>query len=124
MRTCTICAWSRTGVNCTSGSSRRLAALYYWFPPLIIGRGVFTVAAFLVMTVVISWRVVFEFLSRRVRPRERLLLVGTSPSAVALARELFDRRLELGVEIVGFVDPDPARVGAPLMNPGIVGTIE
>ncbi len=111
-------------VQALGSASFILAALYYWFPPLIIGRGVFTVAAFLVMTVVISWRVVFEFLSRRVRPRERLLLVGTSPSAVALARELFDRRLELGVEIVGFVDPDPARVGAPLLNPGIVGTIE
>lgn len=101
-----------------------LAALYYWFPFLVIGRGVFTVAAFLVMTVVISWRVVFEFLSRRVRPRERLLLVGTGAAAVSLAREMFDRRHEIGVEIVGFVDPDPTRVGAPVLNPGIIGTVE
>jgi sugar transferase (PEP-CTERM system associated) len=101
-----------------------LAALYYWFPPLIIGRGVFTIAAFLVMGGVIGWRVVFEFVSRRVRPRERLLLVGTSAAAVALAKELFDLRHELGVEIVGFVDPDPARVGAPVLNPGVIGTIE
>ena len=57
-------------------------------------------------------------------PRERLLLVGTSAAAVALARELFERRHELGVEIVGFVDPDPARVGAPVINPGVIGTIE
>ncbi len=58
------------------------------------------------------------------RPRERLLLVGTSAAAVDLARELFERRHELGVEIVGFVDPDPARVGAPVINPGVIGTIE
>jgi sugar transferase (PEP-CTERM system associated) len=50
--------------------------------------------------------------------------VGTSAAAVALARELFERRHELGVEIVGFVDPDPARVGAAVLNPGVVGTIE
>ena len=41
-----------------------------------------------------------------------------------LARELFERRQELGVDIVGFVDPDPARVGAPVINPGVVGTID
>ena len=41
-----------------------------------------------------------------------------------LARELFDRRHQLGVEIVGFVDTDPARVGAPVLNPGVIGTIE
>ena len=27
------------------------------------------------------------------------------------------------MEIVGFVDPDPARVGAPLLNPGVIGTV-
>ena len=46
-------------------------------------------------------------------PRERLLLVGTSPAAVTLAGELHEHRVELGVEIVGFVDPDPAKVGEP-----------
>src|SRR4029078_10913662 len=33
-------------------------------------------------------------------------------------------RVELGVEIVGFIDPDPARVGAPVLNPGVIGAIE
>jgi sugar transferase (PEP-CTERM system associated) len=28
------------------------------------------------------------------------------------------------VEIVGFVDPDPARVGAPVINPGVIGVID
>jgi sugar transferase (PEP-CTERM system associated) len=57
-------------------------------------------------------------------PRERLLLVGTGAAAIELARELYDRRHELGVEIVGFVDPDPARIGEPVINPGVVGTID
>src|SRR5207249_11831637 len=54
----------------------------------------------------------------------RLLLVGTSAATVTLARELFERRAELGVAIVGFVDPDPARVGQPVLNPGVIGTVE
>jgi sugar transferase (PEP-CTERM system associated) len=37
---------------------------------------------------------------------------------------MFERRYELGVEIVGFIDPDPARVGAPILNPGVIGTLE
>ena len=61
---------------------------------------------------------------RALGPRERLLLVGTGPGAVELARELHERRHELGVEIVGFVDPDPHRVGSPLLNPGVIGTID
>jgi len=43
---------------------------------------------------------------------------------VDLASEMFARRHELGVEIVGFIDPDPARVGAPVLNPGVIGAIE
>jgi sugar transferase (PEP-CTERM system associated) len=111
-------------IQALGAASFILAALYFWFPVLVIGRGVFMIAAGLVVTLVVGWRLLFEWLSRRVRPRERLLLVGTNAAAVALAEELFDRRQELGVEIVGFIDPDPARVGAPVLNPGVVGTVE
>ena len=107
-----------------SAASFILAALYYWFPSLIIGRGVFLIAALLVVGFVSGWRETFEWASGRVGPHERLLLVGTSPAAITLARELFERRHELGVEIVGFIDHDPARVGAPLINPGVIGAIE
>src|SRR4051812_4402963 len=101
-----------------------LAATYFWFPLLMIGRGVFLIAALLVILLVSGWRIAFEWLSGQIGPRERLLLVGTTPSAVALAREMYEHRHELGVEIVGFVDPDPARLGAPVLNPGVIGTIE
>jgi sugar transferase (PEP-CTERM system associated) len=101
-----------------------LALLYYWFPALVLGRGVFMLAAVLVITLVLSWRLVFEWASRQVGPRERLLLVGTGEAVISLARELFDRRHELGVEIVGFVDADRSRVGAPVLNPGVIGTVE
>jgi len=110
-------------VQALASASFLLAAIYYWFPRLVIGRGVFMIAAGLVLVLVIGWRVVFEWVSRSLGPRERLLLVGTSAAAVTLARELFDRRHELGVDIVGFVDPDPTRIGAPVINPGVIGTI-
>jgi sugar transferase (PEP-CTERM system associated) len=101
-----------------------LALVYYWIPTLIIGRSVFLIASVFVVALVVGWRVAFEWLSLRLAPAERLLIVGTNAAAVDLARELYDRRQELGVELIGFVDPDPARVGTSLINPGIVGTID
>jgi sugar transferase (PEP-CTERM system associated) len=100
-----------------------LAVLYFWLPALIIGRGVFMITATLVITSVVGWRVSFVWFAKQVGPRERLLLVGTSPATVSLARELHERK-DLGIEIVGFVDTDAARVGQPVLNPGVVGVIE
>src|SRR3954469_811357 len=111
-------------VQALSSASFILAVLYFWFPALIIGRGVFLIAAVLVLLLGSGWRITFEWLSGRIGPRERLLLVGTTTPAVALAREMYERRHELGVEIVGFVDSDPALVGTSLINPGVIGTIE
>ncbi len=99
-----------------------LAVLYFWIPALEVGRGVFLLSGVLIVFAVGGWRLLDRWMSGR-SPRERLLLVGTSPQAVALARELFDRRAELGVEIVGFIDPDPAMVGTPVLNPGVIGAI-
>jgi sugar transferase (PEP-CTERM system associated) len=101
-----------------------MALFYFFFPDLIIGRGVFIIAAALVVVVTIGWRLAFVWASKRSRPRERVLIVGTNPAAVRLARELHERHAELGVAIVGFIDGDPARIGETLVNPGIIGTFD
>ena len=101
-----------------------LAVVYYWFPSLIVGRGVFLLTTVFVIVAILLSRIAFTWATAQVRPGERLLLIGTTPAAVALAQEIHERQAELGVEIVGFVDPDPARVGFGLFNPGIIGTIE
>ncbi len=106
-------------IEAIGATSLILAGIYFLAPDLIIGRGVFLIAAGFIVSFVVGWRMAFAWLTRSWAPRERLLLVGTSGAAVDLARELFERRQELGVEIVGFVDPDPARVGMPLINPGV-----
>jgi len=49
-------------------ASLMLAVLYYFFPDLIVGRGVFAIAAAFVFVLVIGWRLLFDFLSRRVTP--------------------------------------------------------
>jgi sugar transferase (PEP-CTERM system associated) len=107
------------------GATSLILGIAYWlFPLLVVEQGVFLLTAALAIVMVMAWRSVFDVIVSRLAPRERLLLVGTSPATVLLARELFERRQELGVDIVGFIDPDPARVGAPVINPGVVGTID
>ena len=88
-----------------------LALLYSWFPRWMIGPGVFLIVAILMISLLSSWRLTFAWLTSRVAPRERLLIVGTNPAAVEFARELNDRRQELGVEIVRFADSNVERVG-------------
>jgi hypothetical protein len=39
--------------------------LYYWFPDLIIGRGVFLISAAFLVTVIVGWRVAFGWATRR-----------------------------------------------------------
>jgi sugar transferase (PEP-CTERM system associated) len=112
-----------SAVQSLGAASLILAAIYFWFPDLIVGRGVFILAAIIAITLLFSWRIAFEWTTRQVGPRERLLLVGTGEGAVRLAKELFDRR-DLGVEIVGFIDPDPEKLGTHVLNPGVIGTIE
>jgi sugar transferase (PEP-CTERM system associated) len=101
-----------------------LAVLYFWFPSLIIGRGVFLWACGMVIVLVVGWRLAFDWLSSHAAPSERLLIVGTSAAAMSLARELFERRRELGVEIVGFVEPEPRSGGGPVFYPDVIGTVE
>lgn len=100
-----------------------LAAVYFWFPALIIGRGVFLIVVVFVVISIAGWRVAFEWLTKRVGVRERLLLVGTDAAAIRFAQEV-DERAELGAEIVGFVDSEPVRPGTLTLNPGVIGGIE
>lgn len=93
-----------------------VALVYSSFPFGLVGPGAFLIAGILVLSLVPSWRLTFAWLTSRVAPRERWLMVGTSPAAVELARELDDRRQELGVEIVGFASSHVDRVGQKVLG--------
>jgi len=103
------------------GSLMILAALYFQFPKLVIGHGVVSMAALLAVALVIGWRLAFVWMAKSLAPRKRLLIIGTSPTAISFAREL-EGRDELGVEIVGFVDPDASASGTSPAR--VIGSIE
>jgi sugar transferase (PEP-CTERM system associated) len=96
-----------------------LAVLYYWLPGLVVGRGIFVIGVLTIVPFVAGWRIAFEWISSRMAPHERLLIVGASAAAVDLAKEIADRRHQLGVELVGFIEvPD-----APPPEPGSAAII-
>ena len=101
-----------------------LGILYYWMPMLVIGRGVVVVASVVIVVLVSGWRMVFDWVSPRLKPAERLLIVGGSSAAIDLATELYERRTELGVELVGFVDPDAKSVGPSRFHWRILGKVD
>ena len=109
-------------IQALGGASFVLAAVYYWFPASMIGRGVFFLAAGFRdgprVRMASGVRVAFE----PRRPRQRLLLVGIGSAAIKLERELMERRQALGVEIVGFIDADPAAAERPKDGVRVIGS--
>jgi len=76
-----------------------LAILYYLYPPLELGRGVFAIGASLVGITLLLWRRLFVAINSQSDLAERTLLFGDGPLAVPLMREI-ERRPELGLRIV------------------------
>jgi sugar transferase (PEP-CTERM system associated) len=81
-----------------------LGVVYYLFPGLLIGRGVFFISTFLAVALVAVNRVVLDRTWHVAASRERVLVMGTGDLAHTVAREL-KRRGDLSVEFVGFYDP-------------------
>jgi sugar transferase (PEP-CTERM system associated) len=97
-----------------------LAAIFYAFPQMILGRGVFLISLLLILSTMILWRLFVLWLLGHPRFAERVLIIGTNKNAIEIAREALDRP-EHGYKIVGFVGDDPALVGQSLINPSVVG---
>jgi sugar transferase (PEP-CTERM system associated) len=77
-----------------------LALLYYVYPPLELGRGIFLIGFVLVTLLLFFWRRLFLKLNALPRFAQRALILGDSPLANSLLSELKSRS-ELGVHVIG-----------------------
>lgn len=101
-------------------ASIALAAIFYLFPRMLFGRGVFLISLLLMLSAMICWRVfLLWFLGHRWLA-ERVLILGTDANAIDIAREVLERP-EQGYTVVGFVGDDPKLVGHSLINPSVLG---
>ncbi len=98
-----------------------LLGVYYVFPAVWTGRGVFAIALGIAGLVLAGWRLLLRWFLVTRFLNERVLIVGSDDAAVMLAREIMERE-HLGYHVVGFVADDAELQGLSLVNPQVIGT--
>ena len=79
-----------------------LALLFYFVPPLLIGRGVSLLSVVIVLVSLLSWRILIHYLTGHPEIGERILIVGTGLAAQETAEAAIERR-DAGYRISGFI---------------------
>jgi len=92
-----------------------LAVLYAVFPELKISSEPFLVSVFAILAVLLPLRAVLYIVFRRKPFLEQVLILGTTPLASTLIREIVARPY-LGYSILGVADSAPAPAGFPLAD--------
>ena len=124
--TSTTCASSPTGASCSSALLQALGVdvVHPGGALLLVPdadhrpRRVPASPRCCVIALVVGWRLAFEWLSAPGRPARAAAARRHQRRPPSRWRaSCYERRHELGVEIVGFVDPDPARVGSAGAQP-------
>jgi sugar transferase (PEP-CTERM system associated) len=88
-------------VQSLGAASLLLGLLYYVFPSLLIGRGVFFITVALVSGFVVLSRTLLDQVWQVAAPKENILILGSGPLALTVAREL-NQRDDLNATLVGF----------------------
>ncbi len=101
-------------------SSIILSILYYVFPMLIIGRGIFLIGLTFVGAVIVSWRMGYNYFLKTRQSDQRIMVIGSGLLAMSIAREILERG-DIGFKVIGFITDNPERIGEKLVNPSIVG---
>jgi sugar transferase (PEP-CTERM system associated) len=109
-----------------------LGILYYVFPSLLLGRGVFFISMALVPAFIAVSRVGLDRIWQAAAPRENVAILGTESLACMVASELAKRR-DLSVRLRGFIDVRTNQNGGretlmdhPILSPGqdLLGLVE
>ncbi len=104
------------------GASLIVFAIYYLYPPIQLGRGIFLITLIVLPLLLVIGRLCYSrYISQFFRGK--VLIIGTDTLAKSLGQELV-RRPELGYEVVGFIDRDPAKIGMRVVNPCVIGDFD
>src|SRR5688572_8598917 len=80
-----------------------IAFLYLVMPSLAIGNGIFVSSLVIFLAAIITWRLIFLRFTSSSQLDERILMVGTGPTARTIARQIQSQH-DFGYRVVGFVD--------------------
>jgi len=111
--------WMALGQSLGSGCLL-LGVVYFIFPALVLGRGIFFISLALVPAFVVINRITLDRIWIAAAPREQVLVLGVSRLAVVVASEL-TRRNDLNVRFAGFVESNDANGHPDLIHGPILG---
>ncbi|HEV2667201.1 MAG TPA: hypothetical protein VG324_19935, partial [Blastocatellia bacterium] len=75
------------GIGCMA-----LALVFYVWPQIRLGRGVFLLSLLFMLTFMAAWRSLARWLLGHPRLAERVLVLGADQDAISIAREMLTRR--------------------------------
>lgn len=79
-----------------------LATIFYVFPQLRLGSGIVETSLFMIVSAILVWRILVEWVNRAYVAGERVLLVGSGNVVQQLAREVRLRK-DLPINLLGSV---------------------
>jgi sugar transferase (PEP-CTERM system associated) len=85
----------------SGAASILLALIYFVLPALAVQHRAFFPSILLFLVAILTWRLAFNVLIRTPRLVENVLIVGTGPLAIAVARQIFEQH-NFAYRIVGF----------------------
>jgi sugar transferase (PEP-CTERM system associated) len=101
-------------------ASCALVIIFYVIPTLEVGRGILAIALILSAIFLTIWHTLLRLYFGLRSPRSNVLVVGTGRLARELVTEIL-RHAELGINVVGFADDNPANIGVSIVNPKVIG---
>jgi sugar transferase (PEP-CTERM system associated) len=100
-----------------------LGMMYYIFPALLIGRGVFLISAVLVVLLVMLSRLALDKAWHLSGVHENILILGSGELGIRVAQEMA-QRADLGVELVGFAHVNGESPALEILDHPVLGSVE
>jgi sugar transferase (PEP-CTERM system associated) len=100
-----------------------LALLFYFVPPLLIGRGTSIYSVAITLVLLLVWRTLIHLLTGHPEIGEKILIVGAGRAAIDTAEAVLKRR-DAGYRIVGFITEDFETVKTKLPEARVLGTTD
>jgi sugar transferase (PEP-CTERM system associated) len=98
-----------------------IAVLYLAVPWLMVADGASLPAFAIFLTSILAWRLVFNHVTQLRSFGERVLIVGTDPTAQTIARYIGSQD-DFAYDIVGFIDDDATRLMQTIGDSRVIGT--
>ncbi len=100
-----------------------LALVFYFAPPLLLGRGVSVISVPLVLILLLGWRFSIHYLMGHPEIGEKIIVVGTGQAARDTVAAVSERR-DAGYRIVGFVTENGIEPQTKIGGTTVIGTTE